>query len=96
MKKEIGALVRAGYYTSKSDVVRDALRSFLCSKKKLRIAAAVELYKDGEVTLGKAAEIAGLRIIDFKELLVNLGYKRTITTSKSDIREADELVKQMR
>jgi Arc/MetJ-type ribon-helix-helix transcriptional regulator len=96
VKKEIGALVKAGYYSSKSDVVKDALRSFLYSKRNLRLAAAVELYKDGELTLGKAAEIADVGIIEFKEILANLGYKRTITTSKSDIRKADELLKQMR
>ena len=76
--------------------MKDALRSFLYSKKNLRLAAAVELYKDGELTLGKAAEIADVGIIEFKEILANLGYKRTITTSKSNIRKADEFVKQMR
>src|SRR3990172_13255769 len=49
VKKEIDALVKAGYYSSKSDVVKDALRTFLYSKKNLRVAAAVELYKDGAV-----------------------------------------------
>ncbi len=96
VKKEIGALVKAGYYSSKSDVVKDALRTFLYSKKNLRLAAAVELYKEGEVTLGKAAEIADVGIIEFKEILVSLGHKRTITVSKSSIKRADELIKQMR
>ncbi len=96
VKKEIGALVKAGYYTSKSDVVKDALRVFLYSKRNLRLAAAVELYKEGEVSLGKAAEIANVGIIEFKEILASLGHKRIITVRRSDIRKADELIKRMK
>ena|SRR5208282_3929867 len=96
VKKEIGALVKAGYYSSKSDVVKDALRTFLGSKRNLRMAAAVELYKEGEVSLGKAAEIADIGIIEFKEMLASLSYKRIITVSKSDVKRADELMKKMR
>ena len=58
VKKEIDALVRAGYYSSKSDVVKDALRTFLAKKENMRVAAAAELYKQEEVSLGKAAEMS--------------------------------------
>ena len=78
MQKEIGALVKAGYYSSKSDVVKDALRTFLYSRRSLRSAAAVELYKDGEISLGKAAEIADIGTIEFKERLKELGVRRLI------------------
>ena len=83
VKKEIDALVKAGYYSSKSDVVKDALRTFLYSRRNLRLAAAVELYKDGEVSLGKAAEIADMGTIEFKERLKDLGVKRTITAENA-------------
>ncbi len=76
--KEIDALVKAGYYSSKSDVVKDALRTFLDTKKNLRLAAAVELYKREEISLGKAAEIADVGIIEFKERLAELGITRVI------------------
>ena len=61
VKKEIGALVKAEYYSSKSDVVKDALRALLDSKRKLRLASAVELYKDREITLGKIESHRTLR-----------------------------------
>lgn len=96
IKKEIDALVKAGYYSSKSDVVKDALRTLLSEKKNLRLAAAVELYKREEVALGKAAEIADMGIVEFKEMLASQGYKRTLTVTKGDIRRADELVKKLR
>lgn len=96
VKKEIDALVKAGYYTSKSDVVKDALRTFLGTKKNLRLAAAVELYKREEVSLGKAAEIADLGIVEFKELLADQGHRRVLTVTKRDVKRADELMKKMR
>ncbi|MHB8567921.1 MAG: UPF0175 family protein [Nitrososphaerales archaeon] len=83
VKKEVDALVKAGYYSSKSDVVKDALRTFLNSKRNLRIAAAVELYREGEVTLGKAAEIADIGIIEFKERLYELGIKRIVNATSA-------------
>lgn len=83
VKKEIDALVKAGYYTSKSDVVKDALRTFLNSKKNLRIAAAIEMYKSGEITLGKAAEISDMGIIEFKDRLKELGIRRVIVSESA-------------
>ncbi len=87
VKKEIDALVRAGYYSSKSDVVKDALRTFLAKKENMRVAAAAELYKQEEVSLGKAAEIADMGIMEFKERLAELGITRVIkseTAKKMD------------
>lgn len=87
VKKEIDELVKSGYYSSKSDVVKDALRYMLSNKKNLRLAAAVGLYKKGEVTLGKAAEIADVGIIEFKDKLKEYGIKRIIeaeSTPKMD------------
>ncbi len=88
IKKEIDALVSAGYYSSKSDVVKDALRTFLEKKKNMRVAAAVELYKREEVSLGKAAEIANIGIVEFKEQLVELGVTRVIKAETA--RKMDE------
>jgi len=96
VKMEINALVKAGYYSSKSDVVKDALRTFLYTKRSLRLAAAVELYKDGEVSLGKAAEIADVGIVEFKEILASLGHKRTISVSGGSVEKADEIMKRIR
>ena len=70
---EIEAVVNAGYYSSKSDVVRDALRLLFESKKNLKISAAIDMFKRGKVTLGKAAEIAGIDTVSFKEILKDRG-----------------------
>lgn len=96
VKREIDALVRAGYYSSKSDVVKDALRTFLSEKRNLRLAAAVELYRREEVSLGKAAEIADVPLVEFKEILASQGHRRVLTVTKQEARRADELARKMR
>jgi Arc/MetJ-type ribon-helix-helix transcriptional regulator len=93
VKKEIDALVKAGYYSSKSDVVKDALRTLLSEKKNLRLAAAVELYKRNEPSLGKAAEVADIGVIEFKEVLASQDHRRVMSVSKQDIKRADEIMK---
>ncbi|MBU7010861.1 MAG: UPF0175 family protein [Theionarchaea archaeon] len=60
-----------GRGTSKSEVVKDALRLLLETRKELKTVSAVELYKSGEISLGKAAEIAGVTVIEFKEMLAS-------------------------
>ena len=85
-EQEIQAVVTAGYYSNKSEVVRDALRTFFDKNKRLRIAAAVELYQKKDVTLSKAAEIADLSFEEFKEVLLQRGIRvKTPKISKKEL-----------
>jgi len=95
-KKKIDALVKSGFYSSKSDVVKDALRYMLEHKKTLSVAAAVELYKSGEVSLGKASEIAGIGLVEFKEILASYSHKRLLTVTKKGMKKADELLEKLK
>jgi predicted HTH domain antitoxin len=70
-----GILVRIGKYENKSELITDALRALLRAKPELRRDVAVELYKKKEVSLSRAAEICGLDIENFKELLKERGVK---------------------
>ncbi len=69
----IRAVVEAGYYSNRSEVVRDALRILFETKGHLRQAAAIQLYEDEEVTLSKAAELAGVNVFELKEILADRG-----------------------
>ena len=73
MEMEISALVRSGYYSSKSDVAKDAFRTLFDVKKQLKVASAVELYKSGEVSLTRAAEIAEIDVESFRAILADRG-----------------------
>lgn len=93
MEKEIDVLVKTGYYSSKSDVVKDALRIMMRTRPQLRIAVAVELFKSGGVSLGKGAELASMTIEEFKETLKARGIKRKIRApSKKEMKRRTKKV----
>lgn len=71
-------LVDMGKYSSREELMEDALRALLRTKPELRMDLAIELYKKKEVSLSRAAEICGLNIEDFKELLKERGIKITV------------------
>jgi len=96
ISSEISALVKAGFYSSKSDVAKDALRCLFEHKPHLRITAAVELYNSGEVSLGKAAEIAEMSTPDFKEALAERGVVRIIKSSKERVSKGLVAIKKAR
>ncbi len=94
MEKEMEALIRSGYYSSKSDVVKDALRFLLENKTNLKIAAAIEMYRRDEISLGRAAEISGLSIEEFKDVLKSRGIRIVVKApSRRDMDREMELMK---
>ncbi|RLI84819.1 MAG: hypothetical protein DRO98_08165 [Archaeoglobales archaeon] len=55
---------------------------------------ALELYKDGEVSLEKAAEIAGMGVIEFREF-VSKKIKREVGSNDAELRKRTERLKSM-
>ncbi len=73
MNNEINTLVKTGEYSSKSDVIRDAFRTFLRKNPEKKLRIAIELYKEGKVSLMRAAEIAEIDSESFKQELKDRG-----------------------
>lgn len=96
MSDEIAALVKAGFYSSKSDVAKDALRCLFEHKPNLKITAAVELYKEGKISVGRAAEIAEISTPDFTEILAERGVARIIESTPEDIKRGLDIIKKAR
>jgi predicted HTH domain antitoxin len=76
--RKVKALVNAGYYSSELEVIKDAMRSLFRENAELKVNAAIELYKEEEVSLSKAAEMAGVTTIEFKDILGKRGIIREI------------------
>ncbi len=81
---ELEALLKAGIFRSKSEAVEEAFRILFVTRPQLRVEAAIQLFKDGAVTLGRAAEIAGLTRWELEEILADRGIRRVV---ESDSRE---------
>ena len=69
LEKEVKALVDSGLYPDPYAVIIDALENLVQIKKASRLDAAIQSYQKGEVTLGRAAELAGMHRFEFEDIL---------------------------
>jgi predicted HTH domain antitoxin len=83
-EKEIDSLIRIKSYGSRDAVISDAVRALLVLKPGLKMEVALDLYKNGEVSLWRAAEIAGLCLEEFKELLASRSIRIEVGTSNEE------------
>jgi len=94
LEMEIDALIKRGYYDNKSEIFREAIRGLFANNQTLRISAVVELYQDRRISLGKAAEMAGLTIEEMKEIFASQDV--IFERGPSDNEEMEEQVEQMK
>jgi len=66
-------LVQARLYNSEEDVLRDALRYLLRARPEARIQVAVHRYQSEDLSLARAASIAGVSWAQMKEILLEKG-----------------------
>lgn len=90
---ELEALVRAGIFASQEQGVQEAVRVLLTVRPHLRIEMAIQLYREEQVTLGRAAEIAGLSRWEFRDLLVDRGIRVEVEAAPAE--EMDEEFKKL-
>lgn len=81
---EIEAIVNAGIFKDRSDVLREAINTFFAVKPKMRLEAAIQLFKDNIVTLGRAAEIAGIDRWQLKDILADRGINIIVECDDSE------------
>lgn len=81
------------YYKNRDALIEDAFRALLNLKPELKVEIGVELYLKEEVSLSKAAEIAGMDIESFKEMMKARGLKiRSYIGSKEEIERGLRLI----
>ncbi len=76
LSEEIDAIISTGYYDNRSEFIREAIRTLMAKKPEIRLVAAVELYRNKNITISRAAEIAGLPFDRMKEILQEEGILR--------------------
>ena len=92
--KEISVIPSTGLYKSGDDFIRDAINTLLAARKDVRVAIASELYKRGEISFGKAVEIASVDLEEMKEILHKKGIVRESGMELNEIESiAEEAVK---
>jgi predicted HTH domain antitoxin len=91
----LAAAVSAGLYQDVSEALQEAVKTWLAVKPNIRLEVAIELFKNSDVTLERAAEIAGINRWLFQDILTQRGIKIMIETdSKENITKAVEEIKE--
>ena len=91
--EQVDILVERGLFVNREALLRDAIRALLRSRPELRQQFGIELYNAGETSLARAAEISGVDLETFKELLREAGVVRTVTPVGEAIHdEVDRIV----
>jgi len=93
IKERVEGVIRSGVYVDETELYNEAIRTLFEVKSDLKTIAAVELYKGGEVSLEKAAEIAGVNVVQFKEILSQKGITRWIGSGEDDLKKKTEELK---
>lgn len=77
-----------------SEVEREQLRKIL--EEESQLDAAILLYQDGEVTLGRAAELAGIHRFEFEEALAARGIWKIVEVDSAEaLKEGVSLIKSL-
>lgn len=84
LQAQVVAAREVGLYDDEADLIADAIQMLLAARPEVRIATACQLYRREIVSLGKAAELAGLDIVSFKRALAKQGVERTAPESLSE------------
>lgn len=91
---EVTDFVEAGLYGNSDDVIRDALRSLTQVHPEYRIEIAVSRYRRGDISIARAARLAGVSAEQMKEILATRGV--TPELGPTDLGEAVDEVHALR
>lgn len=81
--------VQARIYSSEDEVVRDALRHLLRARPDARIRLAVHRYQSEEISLARAAELAGVSWDQMREILLEEGIQPRLGPETVEEAEAE-------
>jgi len=74
--QKMDILLERGIFESEESLMLSAYRSLLTLRPELKVELALSLYEREEISLGKAAEIAGVSREQMKDILVSRGIER--------------------
>ena len=81
---QLNALLKAGIFHSRGEAIEEAFRMLFAVRPQLRVEAAIQLFREGEVTLGRAAEIAGLTRWELEMILADREIVRVVECDSAE------------
>jgi predicted HTH domain antitoxin len=87
LRTDLETIATIGGYENTDAVVAEAVRELLRQRPELRVSVAVEKYQSDEVSLNRAAELAGVSAEQFKDELAERGIGRDAGFLDQETRE---------
>src|SRR6266478_6546648 len=84
LDREVQATVRSGIFRTKAEAVQEAFAALFASKPHYRLEAAIEMLRSGEVTMARAAEIAGMSYFAFRDVWQQRRGRQDVEVDASD------------
>lgn len=79
-----------GLYDSTAEFVSEAINTLWVARKDLRLEVACRLYAQGDISIGRACEIAEVDLERFKDVLARKGITRASTSTVEEIKQMAE------
>ncbi|MEW6097114.1 MAG: UPF0175 family protein [bacterium] len=86
--------VKSGLYKDENEVIQDALRHLIQIHPDFKIKLAIDRYKRESISVGKAANIAGVSLEQMKDILISNGIQPRL--GPETIEEAEDEVTTLR
>jgi predicted HTH domain antitoxin len=82
-EQQLEAVVRAGLFRDRQHAIQEAMQTLFAARPQLRTEAAIELFRSGEISMLRAAEMADLDFESFRLLLRDRGIPWEIEAGSS-------------
>lgn len=82
--------VKSGLYKDDNEVIQDAIRHLIHMHPEFKIQLAIDRYKRESISVGKAANIAGVSLEQMKDILISHGIQPRL--GAKTIKEAENEV----
>jgi predicted HTH domain antitoxin len=87
LEKVMEALLWAHVFPDRLTLQQEAFRALLVLRPELRIEGAIALYRQGEISFARAAELCGLSQEELKQILAARGIFREVAPLEQSVFE---------
>jgi predicted HTH domain antitoxin len=84
-EKTFESLIRTKLFKSEEELLKEAIGALFYKRPELKREVAMDMYKNKEISLWKAAQMCGVSLEEFKEILRSRGIRIEVETTKQEI-----------
>lgn len=83
-EKTFESLIRSKLFKSEEELLKEAIDALFYKRPELKREVAMDMYKNKEISLWKAAQMCGVPMEEFKEILRSRGIRIEVENTKQE------------